>query len=186
MNVHETGQADALGLLDFWWTAGPARWFARDDAFDAACRERFGGLHEEALRGGLGDWRDTPHGCLALILLLDQIPRNLHRDSARAYAGDAAALELAEHAIACRFPAAFPPAVRIFYYMPFMHSEDLDVQRRGVDLFRVLGEHDSYHYALIHLDVIARFGRFPHRNQVLGRETTPEERAYLESGGFAG
>ncbi len=180
-----TGMPDALDVLDFWWTAGAARWFTRSDEFDAACRD-FAGPHEAALRGELEAWKATPHGCLALILLLDQIPRNIFRGSARAFEADGAALETAEHAIAGRFPAAFPPSVRIFFYMPFMHSEDLAVQRRGVDLFRVLGEQNSYHYALIHLDAIARFGRFPHRNEMLGRETTPEERAYLESGGFSG
>lgn len=178
-------QPDAFELLDFWWSAGPGKWFRRDDDFDRDCRERFAELAESAARGELEAWKATPHGCLALILLLDQIPRNVHRESARAFATDGEALATAEHAIAQRFPSAYPPGARIFFYMPFMHAEDLDTQRRGVDLFRILGEHDSFHYALIHLDVISRFGRFPHRNAVLGRETTPEERAYLETGGFS-
>lgn len=186
MTVAAGREAGALDVLSFWWEAGPARWFARSDEFDAACRDRFGALHDRAARGELDHWKETPHGCLALILLLDQMPRNIHRGTAGAFASDAAGLAAAEHAIEKGFPAAYPPAARIFFYMPFMHSEDIAVQRRGVDLFRVLGEHESYHYALIHLDVIARFGRFPHRNEMLGRETTPEERAYLETGGFSG
>lgn len=176
----------ALDVLDFWWTAGPQKWFVRDSAFDAEIAARFARLHGEAAAGKLEDWTSSPSGTLALILVLDQFSRNLFRDDPRAFAEDDAALALARSALDKGFDRAFPLLAKSFFYMPFMHAEDIDVQQRGVDLFRTSGDKDGEYYALVHLDVIRRFGRFPHRNAVLGRETTREEADFLDSGGFKG
>ncbi|WP_417771590.1 DUF924 family protein [Stappia sp.] len=171
-------------VLDFWWTAGPQKWFARSDAFDAEIRERFEAASVAAGRGDLDDWATTPHGALALIILLDQFPRNLYRNDARAFASDQRALKTAERALEQGFDKAFPTQARTFFYLPFEHAEDIAAQERSVDLFRRLANQETYFYALLHLDVIRRFGRFPHRNPVLGRETSPAEAAYLADGGF--
>jgi uncharacterized protein (DUF924 family) len=177
----------ALALLRFWWGAGPDNWFARDDAFDAECRVH-AALTEAAAGGGRGldGWRATAAGTLALILLTDQIPRNAFRGTAEAFATDAFALATAEQALAAGFPDAYPMPARNFFLLPFMHAEDLAAQERGLDLYRAQGDKDMYYYALVHHDAIRRFGRFPHRNVILGRTTTPEEQAYLDSGGFVG
>ncbi len=177
---------EALDLLDFWWRAGPARWFAKDEAFDAELKRRFGDLHAQASAGGCESWRETAAGRLALILLLDQLSRNLNRGSPAAFANDAAARALAAITLESGDDRAYPTEVRSFFYLPFMHSEDIADQERCVDLCRLNSPRDTYAYALEHLDIIRRFGRFPHRNAVLGRETTPAEAAYLESGGFSG
>ncbi len=176
---------DPFDILDFWWRAGPARWFARSDEFDAELRQRFLKSHEQAAAGALDGWAETPHGMLALLLLLDQLPRNLFREDARAFATDAKALELATLALERGFHRAFPTMARSFFFLPFEHAEDMAAQQRSVDLFRQNGEEQGYLYALVHMDVIRRFGRFPHRNRVLGRKTTAEEQAFLESGGFS-
>ncbi|QGZ35319.1 DUF924 family protein [Stappia indica] len=185
MPVTSSGKPEAIDILDFWWTAGPARWFARDDGFDAKIRENFAPLVEQARDGALDGWAETPHGALALLLLLDQFPRNLFRGDALAFASDARARRIAGTVLAQGFDRAFPKAARPFFYLPFEHSEDMADQERSVDLFRRLGDEQSYLYALIHLDVIRRFGRFPHRNAALGRESTPAEAAFLEDGGFS-
>ena len=176
--------ADPLHILDFWWRAGPARWFARDDAFDEACRD-FHAAYEAAARGALDGWAAAPHSALALVLLTDQIPRNIFRGTARAFATDEKALATASTALEQGFDRAFPPDARAFFYLPFMHSEDIAAQERALDLYRALGEKEQYFYAFLHHDAIRRFGRFPHRNAVLGRPSTPAETAYLEGGGFA-
>ncbi|ADZ68680.1 DUF924 family protein [Polymorphum gilvum] len=173
-----------LDILDFWWTAGPQSWFKRDPHFDAIIRDRFSGCMEAALSGRLDAWADTPHGALALLLLLDQFPRNVFRDDARAFAGDARAQAIAAKAVDAGFDRAFPKDGRTFFYLPFEHAEDMAQQERAVDLFRRLGDQTYYHYALVHMDVIRRFGRFPHRNAVLGRASTAAEKAYLDDGGF--
>ncbi|MBN9673401.1 DUF924 family protein [Roseibium aggregatum] len=175
----------ALDVLDFWWQAGAPKWFARDDGFDQACRDKFGESIEAAKDGRLDHWANTADGALALILLLDQMSRNVHRDTAEAFAADGKALAIARHALDRQFDRAFPKDARAFFYLPFEHSEDMADQDRSVDLFRALGVTDYYHYALVHMDVIRRFGRFPHRNELLGRETTPEEQAYLADNGFS-
>jgi uncharacterized protein (DUF924 family) len=177
--------ASAFEVLDFWWRAGPAKWFARSGEFDAECRDRLGELHMLAAAGELDHWAGAPHSMLALIILLDQISRNIHRDDARAFAQDAAALALAEQAVEKGFDLAYPLPARAFFYMPFEHAEDIAAQERSVDLFRAAGDREFDYYALVHLDVIRRFGRFPHRNEVLGRETTDAERRYLDTGGFS-
>lgn len=176
---------DAFEILDFWWKAGPAKWFASDAGFDEEIRTRFEPAVTAAMLGALDDWAGTPHGALALLLLLDQFPRNLYRGDAKAFSGDERALEIAGRALEAGFDRAFPKAARTFFYLPFEHAEDMAAQERSVDLFRRLGDDTTYLYALVHLDVIRRFGRFPHRNTALGRETTEAESAYLADGGFS-
>jgi uncharacterized protein (DUF924 family) len=175
----------ALDVLDFWWRAGEARWFSGEPAFDDDCRH-FLAVHEAAARGALAGWVEEPAGALALVLLLDQFPRNLHRGTPRAFATDEAALAVAEGAVGRGFDRAFPAPARQFLYLPFMHAENLAAQERSLDLYRALGWREAYFYALTHHDAIRRFGRFPHRNAILGRATTPAEEAYLASGGFDG
>lgn len=173
-------------IVSFWREAGPEAWFAKDEAFDAAIRARFLPAHEAAAASELSAWEATPEGAYALLLLLDQFPRNLFRGSLRAFATDEAALAVAERAIAKGFDQRFDNPERRFFYLPFMHAEDLDHQERCIALSRASGDEESTHYAVIHRDIIRDFGRFPHRNAVLGRETTPDERRFLDDGGFAG
>lgn len=174
-----------IDVLDFWWQAGPAKWFARSDAFDEQIRTGFLASIEAAQHGQLDEWRQTPHGALALILLLDQFTRNVFRDDKRAFEADSKALSVAEHAIGEGYDKAFPKEARVFFYLPFEHAEDIDAQEMSVDLCQKLGDQQYYLYALVHMDVIRRFGRFPHRNDVLGRETSPREKAFLDEGGFS-
>ena len=173
-------------VVSFWTDAGPERWFAKDEAFDTAIRERFLGAHEAAAAGRFADWERTPEGSLALIILLDQFPRNMFRGSTRAFATDLQALETAERAIARGDDGRVPPQLRGFFYLPHQHAEDLAVQERGVALFTAAGDIEGKKWAEVHADIIRKFGRFPHRNAVLGRTTTPEEQAFLDAGGFAG
>jgi uncharacterized protein (DUF924 family) len=172
-------------VLDFWREAGPSRWFRKDDAFDAEFRARFLGAHEAATRGDLDAWARDPDGALALLLLLDQFPRNAFRGTARMYASDAKARAVARAAIEAGFDKDFEPDLRNFFYLPLMHSEDLADQDRAVELARGIGG-EPLRFALMHREIIEKFGRFPHRNEMLGRSTTPEERKYLADGGFAG
>lgn len=173
-------------VVKFWTEAGPSRWFAKDDAFDADLRTHFEAAHHTAARGGFADWEETPEGALALLLLTDQIPRNIFRGSAHAFATDPRAREVADRAIARGFDQRFEPLLRCFFYLPLEHSETMEDQERSVALFEALGDENYTRYAVLHRDIIARFGRFPHRNLVLGRVTTPEEQAFLDGGGFAG
>ena len=177
-------------VLSFWWKAGYEKWYGGGKEFDDECRELFLPLVEAASRddgtgGGFEDWEATPHGALALIIVLDQLSRNLFRGSQRAFAQDARARDIARKAIAAGFDTVFPAPARHFFYMPYMHSEDLADQDICCDYFRGTGEKDGYYFALVHMDAIRRFGRFPHRNAVLGRTTTPEEHRYMDSGGFS-
>lgn len=174
----------AFEVLDFWWRAGPAAWFRADMNFDERIRETLLATHEAAAAGDLDAWEETPHGALALLILLDQIPRNAFRGTPRAFATDPMAVGIARRALARDFPLAFPVQARMFFFLPFEHAEDMDLQSLSVDLFRDLGDEQGYLYALIHLDAIRRFGRFPHRNKILGRTSTPEEESYLATGGF--
>ena len=137
------------------------------------------------MAGRLDHWADTADGALALLILLDQMTRNIYRGTPEAFSADAKAVSIAEAALERGFDRAFPKDVRVFFYLPFEHSEDMSHQERCVDLCRRLGNTDFYHYALIHMDVIRRFGRFPHRNKILKRASTPEEIAYLDDGGFS-
>ena len=173
-------------ILAFWRSAGPEKWFAKDDAFDADIRSRFLSIHEAAALGELAAWENTPEGVYALMILLDQFPRNLFRGSARAFATDALALEIAERAIARGFDMAKPVPERRFLYMPFMHAEDLAHQERCVSLCDASDDPEGVKFAVLHRDIIHDFGRFPHRNPVLGRETTPQEQEFLDEGGFQG
>ena len=175
----------AADVVDFWRAAGAEKWFGKDAAFDADFRDRFLAAHEAAASGALDSWAETADGALALMILLDQFPRNAFRGTARMFATDAKALVLADAAIGAGLDAEVEPALRAFLYLPFEHSEALADQDRALVLFRPLGA-DLLHWAEVHHDIIVRFGRFPHRNAVLGRSSTVEELAFLESGGFAG
>ena len=176
----------AAEVLAFWRQAGPDKWFAKDDAFDAEIARRFRPLVGAAARGELSDWEETPEGVYALLILLDQFPRNLNRGSAHAFAADPLARQVAGRAIARGFDGAFENPEKRFLYMPFMHSEDLADQERCVALSEASGDDDSVKYAIIHRDIIRDFGRFPHRNAVLGRESSAEEQRFLDDGGFSG
>lgn len=176
-------------LIAFWHDAGPARWFARDAAFDAAIAARFEALHHHAARGELAAWGDSWDGSLALLLLLDQFPRNLFRDSAHGYATDPLARAIADRAIAAGHDIQAPAGLRIFFYLPFEHSENLADQHRCMALVQTLDAasgSDFTRWAALHRDIVIRFGRFPHRNAALGRTSTAAELAFLADGGFAG
>jgi len=172
-------------VLAFWRAAGPDKWFVKDAAFDAAIRGKFLATYEAAAAGTLA-WDDDPEGALALVIVLDQFPRNMFRASARAFAADPLARTITARAIARGFDQQVVVAERSFFYLPFEHSEALADQERGVALNRASGDADALKWAEIHADIIRRFGRFPHRNKVLGRATTTEEQAFLDGGGFAG
>jgi uncharacterized protein (DUF924 family) len=178
--------ADPEAILAFWRAAGPTKWFERDDALDAEIRARFLAACEAAAAGRLEHWQATADGTLALLILLDQFPRNLFRGDARAFATDAAARALAERAIVRGTDRLFPLPERRFFYLPLMHSENLADQERCIALCRDAGDAEGEKYAETHADVIRRFGRFPHRNRALGRATTEQERAFLDGGGFGG
>lgn len=179
----DTSPAD---IIAFWTDAGYDRWYAKNDAFDAEIRARFLATYEAARDGRLASWEASDDGTLALIVVLDQFPRNLFRNDPRAFATDDAACALAKRAIARGVGDRVDPALRQFVYMPLMHSEDLADQEQCCALFRAAGESDNLKFADIHADIIRKFGRFPHRNAVLGRETTAEEQAFLDAGGFKG
>jgi uncharacterized protein (DUF924 family) len=173
-------------VLAFWREAGPDKWFASDTRFDEACRARFLTTYEAAARGDLAEWELSPHGALALLLLLDQLPRNMFRASRRAYATDPAALLAAERAIDRHFDKDVEPELRRFFYLPFTHAEDLAAQEHAVALAEASGEADAAQWARHHHEIIARFGRFPHRNAILGRESTAEELEFLATTEFKG
>jgi uncharacterized protein (DUF924 family) len=179
-------QHSPTDIVQFWREAGPEKWFAKDAAFDAAIRTRFLVDYQAAAAGELAHWEASADGSFALLLLLDQFPRNLFRDSAQAYATDDAALAIADRAIVNGFDGMFPLPERRFFYTPHMHAEDLAQQERCLALCAASGDEEGVKYAVIHRDIIRDFGRFPHRNRVLGRQTTPEEQAFLDSGGFSG
>ena len=175
----------ADGIIAFWAEAGGARWFTADPDFDMLIRARFLATHEDAARGDLA-WQTEAGGALALLLLLDQFPRNMFRGTPRAFATDARAVEVAAHAIAMGFDRHIEPLLRGFFYVPFTHAEDLGQQRRGEALYTAVGDVEGLKWATLHREIIARFGRFPHRNAILGRVTTPDEQAFLDDGGFKG
>lgn len=170
-------------VVAFWREAGIGKWFGGGPVFDAECRERFGDAHHAAARRELDGWAGTPEGALALLLLLDQIPRNIFRGSGHAFATDGLARHFARRALEAGHDATFEPALRAFFYLPLEHSEDLADQDRSVALFAALDDANYDGYATAHRDVIVRFGRFPHRNAALGRDTTPGEQAWLDAGG---
>jgi uncharacterized protein (DUF924 family) len=178
--------ATADDVLAFWRAAGEKKWFAKNDAFDAEIKSRFLDTYEAAAAGKLADWEATPEGALPLIIVLDQFPRNMFRRDARAFAADATARAVADRALARGFDRQVPEELRLFFYLPFEHSEEMADQEHCCALFKTLGNPDLLHWAELHADIIRRFRRFPHRNAVLGRTTTPEEKAYLDNDGFAG
>jgi uncharacterized protein (DUF924 family) len=173
-------------VLTFWREAGPDHWYDRDEVFDAAIRTRFLSTYEAAAAGELSHWETTADGALALVIVLDQFPRNMFRNDPRAYATDPLARAVADRAIARGLDQQADTGERSFFYLPFEHSEQIADQARCIALHRALGDADSLKWAELHADIIARFGRFPHRNAVLGRATTPDEQAFLDDGGFAG
>jgi uncharacterized protein (DUF924 family) len=175
----------AADVLGFWREAGPARWFHKDAAFDDEFRSRFLAAHEAACRGELDAWPNDAQGALALLILLDQFPRNAFRGTPRMFESDARARELARQVLQAGFDEQFEPDLRNFFYLPFMHSEHLPDQDLSVALTARMGD-SALRYAKRHRDIIERFGRFPHRNAVLGRESTPEEERFLADGGFGG
>ena len=172
-------------ILAFWRDAGPDRWYARDDAFDAEVRRRYLDLWQRAVAGELAPWETNDDGALALVIVLDQFPRNMFRDDIRTYASDHLARGVAQRAIERGADARIDGALREFLYLPFMHSERLADQLRCVELSQKAGLPESAKWAEHHADIIQRFGRFPHRNRLLGRTTTPEEQTFLDQGGFS-
>jgi uncharacterized protein (DUF924 family) len=182
----ELSLATAGDVLTYWRALGPKRWFVRDAAVDTEIRAKFLGLYTAAVAGSLGPWEDDASGALAHIIVLDQFPRNMFRDSAAAFAADPLACAVAGRAIDRGFDRQAAKAERPFFYLPYMHSEALADQQRCLNLCRAGEDAGTLEYAELHLDIIRRFGRFPHRNAMLGRVTTPEEQAFLDGGGFAG
>lgn len=174
----------AQNVIDFWRIAGEENWFNADLAFDNLCREQLLDLHLVAARGELEHWSREAASTLALLLLLDQLPRNIFRGSAHAYATDPMARTVAYLALSQGFDRQFPPELRGFFYLPLMHSEELADQRRASELFQTLDFPRAVKWRTHHMAIIERFGRFPHRNRVLGRSTTPDEQAWLDAGGF--
>lgn len=174
-------------ITDFWLKAGPEAWYRRDDAFDADIRRRFMAAWEDAAEGAMDDWISAPSTALALMILLDQFPRNMFRADPRAFATDAKVLGLAKDALEAGHDMATPEPERQFFYLPFMHSEDLADQTRAIELIETrmpqTGQGNVIH-ARAHAEIIRQFGRFPYRNADLGRATTPAEQAFLDAGGY--
>jgi uncharacterized protein (DUF924 family) len=173
-------------VLDFWNGAGETRWFTRNAGFDGALSIRFGAALAQAREGAFDAWAETPRGALALVVLLDQFSRNIHRGTPHMFAADRRALATAKLAVGRGFHRALPGPEAFWFIMPFEHAEDLDAQWRGVALFESMGLNSMVYWAKLHRDIIARFGRFPHRNPILGRISTPAETAFLAAGGFSG
>ncbi len=172
-------------VVAFWMDAGPKQWFTKSDAFDAEFRQRFEAAHWAAASRELDAWLEDADGALALMILLDQFPRNAYRGTAHMFATDPLAQYFAERAIASGHDLAVDPQLRQFFYMPFEHAESLVTQNRSVALMEPL-DADSLRWAVLHRDIIKRFGRFPHRNAALGRQTTQAEQQFLDAGGFSG
>lgn len=182
-DIHDVTPA---GILAFWREAGSERWYKRDDAFDTEVRDRYLDLWHKAAAGELSAWEDSDDGALALVIVLDQFPRNMFRGDPRTFSTDALAREVAHRAVGRGADARVDPTLREFLYLPFMHSEHLPDQMHCVTLFQAIGDTDNLKYAEEHADIIRRFGRFPHRNPVLGRAMTAEEQEFLDKGGFTG
>ncbi|MCD0501547.1 DUF924 family protein [Bordetella petrii] len=172
-------------VVAFWRDAGMDSWFKKDEAFDRGFRDRYLDLHMAAARRELDHWEDTAYGTLALLILLDQLPRNAFRGTGHMYATDPLARYFARRMIQAGRDADIESQLRVFCYLPLSHSENADDQRQSVALHRALGEPWLYH-AVDHQRIVERFGRFPHRNALLGRQTSPDEQAFLDEGGFAG
>ncbi|MEO5323753.1 DUF924 family protein [Mesorhizobium sp. CC13] len=175
----------ATEVFTFWREAGPEKWFRKDESFDVHFRETFGDLHMAAARRDCDHWSADAEGALALMILLDQFPRNCFRGSGHMYATDPLARHFARMAIADGHDMATDAPIRVFFYLPFSHSETLADHDVPLERSTALGG-DYLKHAIGHRDIVARFGRFPHRNFILGRDSTPQELAFLESGGFSG
>ncbi len=186
MKAAPAGTTTASEVIAFWREAGYRQWFGGGAAFDRECETRFLDAHFAAARRELEPWMADAEGALALLVLLDQIPRNVFRGSAHAWAADPLARHYASRALDAGFDQQVDADLRLFFYMPFEHSESLADQERSVALHRTLPGKDADAWAVKHYDVIAKFGRFPHRNAALGRISTPEEQAYLDAGGGFG
>lgn len=204
-NTKNTDETRQNAVLEYWFGdlkegEAPtdeviAKWWGKDQKTDDYIRENFGRDLEEAARGGLARWEETPRGTLALIIVLDQFSRNVYRDDPRAFAQDRLALEIAGRGISKGFDKGLHPVMRVFFYMPFMHSEDMAMQERSLELFRGLEDEFSHvpdvsemlssnrDFAERHYNIVKRFGRYPHRNTILGRESTPEEIEFLKEPG---
>lgn len=182
----EVDDIKPAGILAFWREAGRISWYKRDDAFDAEVKRRFLPLWRKAAAGQLASWEESDDGALALVIVLDQFPRNMFRGTPQAFASDALARDVARRAVDRGADRRVDPALLEFLYMPFMHSEHLPDQLHCVALFQGTDNAENLKYAEEHADIIRRFGRFPHRNCLLGRETTEDEQAFLDNGGFSG
>lgn len=178
--------ASPADVLSFWRHAGPDRWWSKDDAFDTVIRTRFQATWEAARDGKLASWQATDDGALALVIALDQFPRNMFRGTPKMFSTDSMALSSARSAIAQGLDKRVDANLLVFLYVPFMHSEKLADQEECVALFQHSSDSENLKFAEEHADIIRKFGRFPHRNKTLGRATTPEEKAFLDGGGFAG
>lgn len=177
-------EREIAAVLAFWFgDLSPSQWFEADAGVDAACRDRFAALYEQLALRVPPEWLGAADGCLAGVIVLDQFPRNMFRGGPRAFASDKAALAIAEHAVDRGFDDQLEPQRRTFLYMPFQHSEAADAQARSVELFARLGIPETLDFAKRHKTIIDRFGRFPHRNKILGRPSTQEELAFLETPG---
>lgn len=176
----------ASDVLTFWFEdTQPQQWFQVNPEFDARIREDFEGLYNNAAQGLCDDWKNSPDGCLALCIVLDQFPRNMFRGDPKSFATDKQALLISKHAISKGFDQVLQPEKRRFLYLPYEHSENINDQRTSVELFEKMKDEDplGYEYAVKHLKVIEQFNRFPHRNKVLGRDSTEEEEEYLAQPG---
>lgn len=181
LDVHQTPNA----VISFWKQAGPKRWFKKDEEFDLAFRITFSALHFQAARRKLEDWMGTHEGALALLILLDQYPRNAFRGTAHMFATDPLARFYARQMVEAGMDELVEKPLRAFCYLPFEHSESAEDQRLSLQLNQSLDPKD-FKWAQEHADIIERFSRFPHRNHLLGRVSTPEEDAFLSNGGFTG
>jgi len=169
----------AEDVLEFWFTeTEPEKWFKKDEGFDQVVRTRFADVYRRAVAGELDGWQDAPRGCVALVIVLDQFPRNMFRGDRRSFATDAAARAVLRHALDSGFGAGLSVKEKQFLYMPLQHSEDVADQALSVALNEATGDADLVKWAVAHQRIIERFGRFPHRNEILGRATTPEEAAF--------
>jgi uncharacterized protein (DUF924 family) len=171
-------------ILRFWFEEiDPAKWWSKDDAFDQLIRARFAEVHAQATRCELFEWRADAKGRLAEIIVLDQFSRNMYRGSPLSFAGDALALALAQEAVFTRADEALSPTERSFLYLPFMHSESLKIHAVAVELYRKNGIQGNLDFEIRHKQIIERFGRYPHRNEILGRQSTDEEIEFLKQPG---
>ncbi|MDX1737711.1 MAG: DUF924 family protein [Alphaproteobacteria bacterium] len=171
-------------VLKFWFEeCEPKNWFMKDADFDNEIRKRFLGLHTDVADNARDHWRDSPKGCLAEVIVLDQFSRNMFRDTPGAFAYDDRALECMNHTIKKDYHRSFSVVEKNFLYLPMQHSEDLEVQRQSVELYLENGDNNTLDYAIRHKRIIEKFGRFPHRNEILGRASTEEEIEFLKKPG---